>query len=289
MSGFPRTKIEDLSVSRMVIGSNWFLGYSHTSSAKDKQIREHLTAKTVADILEVFLAAGVDTLMAPLYPPSQGPQHQMLLDAIKEAEGRAGRKVIIIATPGINTADGQEAEAENRKTFDTMAANGASIVMPHTSCTDPLVDMRARKIRNMDRCCEMIRERKMIPGLSTHMPEAIVYADESNLDVATYIAIYNAIGFLMHIEVDWIHKLIWRAKHPVVTIKPMAAGRLLPLVGLAFSWSTIRDCDMVTVGTMTPDEAKELIDISLSLLERRGSTVQLQRTRSKASVEPRKK
>ncbi len=41
---------------------------------------------------------------------------------------------------------------------------------------------------------------------------------------------------------------------------------------------------MVTVGTMTPDEARELIDLSLSLLEGHKSDIDLQETRSKASV-----
>jgi hypothetical protein len=140
----------------------------------------------------------------------------------------------------------------------------------------------------MDKICAMIRQHGMIPGLSTHVPESVVYADETGLDVGTYIQIYNAAGFLMHIEVDWVHKIIWNAKHPVMTIKPMAAGRLLPLVGLGFAWGTLRDQDMVTVGTMTPDEARELIDISLSCLEHRKSNVELQRTRSKDSVSPRK-
>lgn len=42
---------------------------------------------------------------------------------------------------------------------------------------------------------------------------------------------------------------------------------------------------MVTVGAMTPDEAKETIEISLSLLEHRSPELKPQRTRSKASVE----
>jgi hypothetical protein len=79
--------------------------------------------------------------------------------------------------------------------------------------------------------------------------------------------------------------MIWRAKKPVMVIKPLAGGRLLPLVGLAFAWATIRQQDMVTIGTMTPDEAREVIDISLSLLERRAPTVQLQKSKSKASLE----
>lgn len=126
----------------------------------------------------------------------------------------------------------------------------------------------------------------MLPGLSTHMPETIVYADETGLDVETYLSIYNAAGFLMHLEIDWVHRLIWRAKHPVITIKPLAAGRLLPLVGLAFNWSTIRDVDMVAVGTSTPDEAREVIEVSRAVLEHRVADVQLQETRSKQTVKP---
>ncbi len=92
----------------------------------------------------------------------------------------------------------------------------------------------------------------------------------------------------MHLETDWVQRIIQEAAHPVMTIKPLAAGRLMPLVGLAFSWATIRDKDMVTVGTMSPDEAREVIEISLSILEKRPITVELQWTRSKQSVQKKK-
>ena len=54
---------------------------------------------------------------------------------------------------------------------------------------------------------------------------------------------------------------------------------------LAFSWATIRDQDMVTIGCSTPDEAQEVIDISSAQSSRRASTVELQRIRSKASID----
>ena len=132
---------------------------------------------------------------------------------------------------------------------------------------------------------KIIRAHGLIPGLSNHSPEAVVYADETGLDVETYIQIYNCIGFLMQIEVEWVHHVIQNAKKPVMTIKPMAAGRLTPLAGLPFVWNTIRDRDMVAAGAMTPDEAKEVIEISLSQIERRRPDFELQRTRSKASVD----
>ncbi len=161
------------------------------------------------------------------------------------------------------------------------------VCMPHESVTNKMVDSCTREVRKMADVCRWIRERGMIPGLSTHMPEAIVYADETGLDVETYISLYNAMGFLMHIEVDWVANIIRNAKKPVLTIKPLAAGQLRPLQGLTFVWNTIRDIDMVAVGTMSPKEAQEIIEISSAVLERRQPDVKLQETRSKANVKAR--
>jgi hypothetical protein len=274
---FPRTSVGDISLSRMVIGTNWFLGFSHTSAAKDAEIRSSMTPSRVADILEVFLAEGIDTVIGLI-------QHPVLRDGIREAEQRSGRKMIVISTPGIDVGDGPEAAGEVEKVLDREAELGTRIFMPHQCSTDRLIDMTGRRIRNMDVYCRMVRERGMIPGLSTHMPETIVYADESGLDVETYISIYNAAGFLMSLEVEWVHRIISNAKHPVITIKPLAAGRLTPLVGLAFNWATIRDIDMVAVGTSSPDEAREVIEVSRSILERRPTEIDLQWTRSKQTV-----
>jgi len=131
---------------------------------------------------------------------------------------------------------------------------------------------------------KMIRDRGMLPGLSTHVPETIVYADESGLDVDTYISIFNSMGFLMQLEVDWIAQIIQSAKKPVMTIKPMAAGQLRPFQALTFVWNAIRACDMVAVGTMSPKEAAECCEISLKVLEHQAPDNALQETRSKKTV-----
>jgi len=147
-----------------------------------------------------------------------------------------------------------------------------------------MVDRLHEEIRDMDRHSALIRERGMIPGLSTHMPVTVTIADKTGADVETYIQLYNAAGFLMQVEADWVMRIIQNAKKPVMTIKPLAAGRLLPVVGLAFVWSTLRDQDMVTIGTSTPDEAREVIDISMDLLSRRVPDYELQTTRSKGEL-----
>jgi hypothetical protein len=116
------------------------------------------------------------------------------------------------------------------------------------------------------------------------MPETIVYADQMGADVETYLQPYNAAGFLMQVEADWVMRVIHQARKPVMTIKPLAAGRLLPVVGLAFVWSTLREQDLVTVGATTPDEAREVAELSLDLLSHRLPSSALQTTRSKLSL-----
>jgi hypothetical protein len=277
MAPFPRTRIENLSVSRMIIGTNWFLGYSHCSKAKDKLINDTMTAARIADILEVFLSAGIDALLGFRPEPK-------LVDGIKEAENRTGRACIRIAIPSLDLSGTPAAESANERLIAEYAALGTRILMPHQCTTDALLDKRAGVIRDMNRYTAMVRSHGMIPGLSTHMPETPRIADQSGLDVATYIQIYNAAGFLMQVEADWVHRIIWEARKPVIAIKPLAAGRLLPLVGLSFAWSTLRAQDMVCVGTSSPDEATEVIEISSAILEHRCPNVELQKTRSKQAL-----
>jgi hypothetical protein len=277
MSEFPRTRIEDLSVSRLMIGTNWFLGYSHTSKAKDRDIVETMTASRIADIVEVFMNAGVETLYGIT-------KEQKLIQGISEAEQRTGRKCISLAIPSLPIENTPTSMGEAERVLDEFAALGVSICMPHQCTTDAFVDRRTRSLDGIEAYLRMIRERGMIPGLSTHMPEVPAYADACGLDVATYIQIYNAAGFLMQIEIDWVQRMIWQAQKPVITIKPLAAGKLPLLVGLGFSWSTIRDRDMVCIGTSTPYEAEEVIEYSLSILEHRAPCVELQKTRSKESL-----
>lgn len=282
MSTFPRTTVGGVSMPRMIIGSNWFLGYSHCTPSKDKLIHDSFPDyRKLADLLEVFLAAGVDAVMG-------FGRNELLQAGIHEAEQRVGRKCIIVSTPTLPYDRRTAVEGFNmdaiRELLDAEVGCGATFCMPHTSTTDAMLDKCSREIRQMAPVFAEMRQRGLVPGLSTHEPEAIVYTDETGLDAETYISIYNAMGFLMALEVDWTQRIIHSARKPVITIKPMAAGQLRPFQAFNFVWNTLRPQDMVTVGCMTPDEAREVVEISLGILESRKADVALQETRSKASV-----
>jgi len=277
MDEFPRTIVGGISMPRLIIGSNWFKGYSHTSVPKDHFIVEYQARERLTEIFTTFMAYGIDAYMG-------GDPGPMVLDAIHDAEQRAGRKMILILTPSFNLLPGGDSKTEPEPVLDHYRDIGTIFCLPHQCVTDALVDKRAGVIRDLDRYTKLIRERGMIPGLSTHMPESVIYADRQGADVETYIQIFNAAGFLMQVEPDWVLNVIQQAKKPVMSIKPLAAGRLLPIVGLSFVWSTLRAQDMVTIGTTTPEEAKEVINISLDLLHHRPPMTELQITRSKSSL-----
>lgn len=277
MADFPHTTVGGVSVSRLLVGTNWFFGYSHSSVAKDKFIRSYMDRPRIAEIMAVFLEAGVDAVMGPLTP--------LMGEAARDAEDRVGRKMHLIVTPHFNVEPGGPPETEPEPVLDQCREMGATFCFPHSSMIDALVDRLNRTIRQYDDYATMVRERGMIPGLSTHLPDSVVIADATGADVESYIQLFNAAGFIMPVEVDWAMRIIQRAAKPVMTIKPLAAGHLLPAVGLTFVWNAIREQDMVTIGTMTPDEAREVIDLSLTLLERRLPAHKLQYTRSKKGLE----
>ena len=264
MQEFPRTTVGGVSLSRMLIGTNWLLGWSHTSASADAQIkRRYDSAQAFKPVLEAYLRHGVDSIMAPF---GASPE---LMEAIRDTEQKMGREILLIDTPTLNVDDNPQARREAEQTVKESARRGAKFCLLHHSCAEQLVDKNKGVIRRLDDYTKMIRDAGMIPGLSAHMPELIVYSDANGYDVETYIQIFNCMGFLMQVEIETVASIIQNAKKPVMTIKSMAAGRCSPYVGLTFSWNDIREKDMVTVGAFDPQEAEEDIEISLAAIEHR--------------------
>jgi hypothetical protein len=275
MNAFPRTTVGGISLPRLICGSNWMLGYSHTSAAKDRFIKELFnTPEKIADVLQVFARAGCNALMSPL--------SDFVYRGIRETEQRTGVPILWIVTPGDYDHGGMDAWKASVERAKTM---GAAFCFPHQCVTDPRIDRVNRCLApDLRDCLRVVQDAGLVPGLSSHMPEAITCSDACHAEVETYIQPYNAAGFLCQIETDWLQRIIHSARKPVMTIKPLAAGRLLPVTGLTFAWNTIRACDMVTIGVLNPYEAEEAVEISLACLERRDAEVELQYTRSKSGL-----
>lgn len=265
---FPRTEVGGISLPRLICGTNWVAGWSHRSPAADAKIKEtHADTAEICKMLEVYLQNGIDAVMCPF---DMAP---VVKRAVDETEQKTGKHMIRIDTPIFNPDNTPEARREAEAAIRHSREMGAEFCLLHHASVERLVNRLTKKIERLDDYTKMIRDAGMIPGLSAHMPELVVYSDENENDVETYIQIYNAAGFLMQVEIETVNRIIRNAKKPVMTIKSMAAGRLTPFVGLNFCWATIRDCDMVTVGCFSAREAEEDIEISRAALERRAPNI----------------
>jgi hypothetical protein len=248
----------------MLIGTNWILGYSHTGHAADQMIAaRNRDIDAICGILEAYLDYGINAIMGPLCI-SPG-----LIDAIRRTEQKRGQEIILIDTPTLNVNDSAEARAEARRLVKQSAGLGSKFCLPHHTCVEQLVDKNKEEIRRISDYLSMIRDAGMIPGFSAHMPEVILYSDKNGYDAETYIQIFNCAGFMMQIEIETVSRIIHEAKKPVMTIKPMAAGRLTPYVGITFNFAALRGVDMVTLGAFTPDEVHEDVEIAFAALEHR--------------------
>lgn len=261
---FPRTVVGGISLPRMLIGTNWLLGWSHTGAAADAGIRDrYQKPEDFYPVFRAYLDGGVNAVMGPFSTTPLG------MEAVRYAEDKSGEKIIIIDTPAMNVDDSPEARRDAENTIRHSAEIGSDFCLIHHTSVEQLVNKNKRAIPRLPDYLSMIREAGMRTGLSAHMPECVLYSDANEYDVDTYIQIFNCMGFLMQIEVEGVANIIRNAKKPVMTIKPFAAGRCTPFVGFNFNWNVIRDCDMITVGASSAAEVKEDIEISLAVLERR--------------------
>jgi hypothetical protein len=276
---FPRTTVAGVSLPRLLIGSNWIFGWSHTGHAADVFIKEqHSTVDATLSVLNAFLGYGIDAWMAPF------SSHPEALEKTRRIQDKIGKKIILIDTPILNMDDSEAARKESRAIIKTSAEIGSTFCLIHHSCCEQLINKNKKTMDRLPDYTDMIREAGLIPGLSAHMPEVIQYADLNGYDVETYIQIFNCLGFLMQVEIESVIRIIHEAKKPVMTIKPMAAGRTTPYVGLTFNWNVLRPQDMITVGCVTEHEAHEDVEISLAALEKRLPNLEGRSSPGKTSI-----
>ena len=86
---FPRTVVGGKSVSRMLIGTNWLLGWSHRTPSADRSIKNRYNSdEAFFPVFEAYMQYGIDTVMAPM--------DEKIVHAIRYAEDKLGKKFILI-------------------------------------------------------------------------------------------------------------------------------------------------------------------------------------------------
>lgn len=265
--GFPMTNIGGIQISRLMCGTNSFHGFSHFSAARDQWLKQYFTPERIYEVLEACAGEGINATIS-----MQREDYPKLLD---EVERNTGHHIVWVATPGGSSKE---------ELFDGIrrcADLGVEICMPHTSFVDSRLLIAENRIIDAEEILAFIRKLGMVPGWSTHRPEVIAVSDRAGYDAEVYIQPYNSIGFLCGAETDWVCRVINDTAKPVICIKPLGAGRIMPPTGLSFVYHSIKPIDTVCIGLMGPQEAREDIALARSIIEGSDHKHELQYTRSK--------
>ncbi len=254
-------QMKQTKVSRFIIGSNPFSGFSHQSPQKDWDMRHYFTSAHIKETLHEAETLGVNTIIAR----SDFHVMRMLFEYWDEG-GSLQWFAQTCPEVGSHTVCIQRASAYGAK-----ACHLHGGVMDNAFAQGKLDDVQPA----LDLC----REKGMLAGIAAHNHHVIEWAEE-HLDLDYYMCCYynperrdehsehnpNAPEQYLEEDRQAMTKLIAQLSRPVIHYKIMAAGRNDPQAAFAFAAAHLRPNDTVCVG-IYPKDNPGILRQDVQLLE----------------------
>jgi hypothetical protein len=164
----PTVPLGKHEITRLVLGSNPFYGYSHSSRTLDRHMLETNTPENVCAALQEAERNGINT-----FQTNGDPRGVTDLRLYRERGG----KLQVIALI-------------KEKPEEAVAAMHPIAVSHHGEVTDAL--FRRQKMDDVREFTRRARQTGVLVGVSTHKPEVIEYIEEHGWDVDFYMGcVYN--------------------------------------------------------------------------------------------------
>jgi hypothetical protein len=254
-------QFEQVNVSRLILGSNPFSGFSHQSPEVDQAMRHYFTTARIKSILHEAEGLGINTLIA------RADYH--VIRMLLEYRDEGGTLQWFAQTcPEVGSHEVSILRAWQ---------NGAKACHLHGGVMD--YAFAQGLLDDVQPALDLIRARGMLAGIAAHNHRVIEWAEE-HLDLDYYLCCYynpsprdeNAAHIPgapeQYLEKDrqLMTDLIQRLSKPVVHYKIMAAGRNDPRQAFAFAASKMRANDAVCVGVY-PKVGPDMLRQDANLLE----------------------
>jgi hypothetical protein len=241
-------QFKNIQVSRFIIGSNPFSGFSHQSPETDQAMRHYFTTTRIKQTLHEAEELGVNTLIA------RTDFHVMRM--LLEYRDEGGTLQWFAQTCP---------EVGSHETCILRAASyGAKACHLHGGVMDNA--FAQGKLDDIQPALDLAREKGLLAGIAAHNHHVIEWAEE-HLDLDYYLCCYynptNRAAHAEHIadETEYylvsdrqaMTDLIPQLSKPVIHYKILAAGRNDPRLAFAFAASKMRPNDAVCVGIYQKD------------------------------------
>ena len=255
-------QIGKLQLSRFILGSNPFSGFSHQGVEMDEQMKRYYSCEKIKQTLAEAERVGIDTLIART--------DSLILRVVTEYRAEGGKIAWFAQTcPEVGSTE----ECVRRAVKGQAAAchiHGG--VMDHLLAHNELDEVKEG--------VEMIRQAGMPAGVAGHQPGVFKWVEE-NIDVDYYMcSYYNPIPreytaehtseleeYYGDEDREAMVAVIRGLSKPVVHYKILAAGRNKPADAFAYAFKHMRDCDAVCVGVYT-ENAPTMLEEDVRLFEK---------------------
>lgn len=245
------THIKNVTVSRFILGSNPFSGFSHQSVEMDTQMRHYFSAEKIKAILHEAESLGVNTIIA------RTDYHVMRL--LTEYWDEGGTLQWFAQTcPEVGS---HEACINRAANFGAKAVHIHGGVMDHLLAQGKLAD-------EIPAAIDLIHQKGMLAGVAGHVTGVFDWVKEAHLEIDYAMCChYNPIprvqkaDHVAGLEESYLEEdrqamtdLIQTLSMPVVHYKIMAAGRNDPRAAFTYTASKMRPTDAVCVGIYNQDK-----------------------------------
>lgn len=236
----PSIKLGNLEVSRFILGSNPFWGYSHKGPKLDEEMKTFYTDEKIIEVLNEAAANGVTAIASP-------PEERWINLYKKYLDNGGALKIWIGQCHG--PADQMEQE------IDRAVKGGAKAIFIQGGRVEEQYGQK--KLDVLRGWVERIKGHGLPSGMAAHWPEILPECEEKGFPTDFYYQCFYCVskGETYREEertraVEAIKKI---DKKPVVAYKILGAGRLTPDKGFEFAAEHIRRKDGVCVGIYAKD------------------------------------
>lgn len=241
-------RLGELDVSRLIIGSNPFSGFSHQGTDRDVEMKHYFTTARIKQTLHQAEEVGISAIIA------RADHHIMRL--LMEYWDEGGSLTWIAQTcPELGPIE---------RGIDNGISGGASAIFIHGGVCDHL--LAQGRTHEIPPALQRIRDAGLPAGMAGHNPEVFRWAEE-NIDADFYMCSYYNSAHrderAEHISgmPEWFHDedrdrmvdCIAQLSKPAIHYKVLAAGRKHPSHVFPFVARHLRPTDAVCVGFFPKD------------------------------------
>jgi hypothetical protein len=265
----PTVKLGNHDVTRLIIGSNPFNGYSYSLPSLDLHMKEWSTPDNICKVLRSAEANGINT--------HQFSYHPRAMSDLKKHRDEGGKLQWILLGGG--------ALKDDYSLIPQVAKLGPIGIAHHGGVTDQR--FRAGEHAKVHEFLKRVRDAGALVGLSSHRPQNIEYAEERDWDIDFYMTCFHQltrpeeelkrmvgempIGKSVFLEGDPARmcSVIQQTRKTCLAFKILGAGRSAEtrddlVKAFQFAFENIKPHDAVIVG-MYPrfkDEVREDAEIT---------------------------